>query len=364
VDLVAASRFRGEGGVGDFGPFRRLLSSVSTRAAGLCFPRRLRAVSDPMSGFFLVRTAALDLDRLQPEGFKILLEILVRTPDLRTSEVPFEFGTRHAGESKAGPREAARYLVQLWRLRLAEVTTRVGRFGLVGATGLAVNTVALAVLADVVGVYYVLAAVLATQVSTLWNFAFTELWVFADREHRRRGVRRMAMFFVVNNAALGLRIPVLVGLTAGLGLHYVASNLVSLGLVFVLRFTVADLWIWAKADELAKEGAGHNYDLHGLVTVASEVRLPELERFRVGGLAEEPDIRVRLGRVSANGNGRVGTAIRYCEGPGGLGFGLTIEMGETIEATASPLVGRSPHVLYTNVVEPCCAGCSSSAASP
>jgi hypothetical protein len=81
--------------------------------------------------------------------------------------------------------------------------------------------------------------------------------------------------------------------------------------------------------------------------VLSDARLPELERFRVGSLAAEPDIRVRLGRVAANGDG---PAIRYREGR--LGFGLSIQMGTPIEATASPLVGRSPHVLYTNVVEP------------
>ena len=59
-----------------------------------------------MSGYFLVRRDAVDLDSLQPQGFKILLEILVRTPGLRVSEVPFEFGERHAGETKASVREA------------------------------------------------------------------------------------------------------------------------------------------------------------------------------------------------------------------------------------------------------------------
>ncbi len=58
---------------------------------------------------------------------------------------------------------------------------------------------------------------------------------------------------------------------------------------------------------------------------------------------------MRLGRVASNGDG---PAIRYREGPG-LGFGLVDpHVGERIEVTASPLVGRSPHVLYTNVVEP------------
>ena len=64
------------------------------------FPVRLRNGSDPMTGFFALRTASIDLVGLQPRGFKILLEILAREP-LAVTEVPFDFGERAAGESKA-----------------------------------------------------------------------------------------------------------------------------------------------------------------------------------------------------------------------------------------------------------------------
>jgi dolichol-phosphate mannosyltransferase len=141
-------------------------------------------------------------------------------------------------------------------------------------------------------------------------------------------------------------------LTSGLGIHYAVSNVISLLVLTLVRYGLADTWIWAKASPPEVQTSGpYSYDIHGIISVSSEVRLPELERFRVGGLASEPDIRVRLGRVSANDNG-VGSAVRYSEGPGGLGFGLVIHAGRQIEATASRLVGRSPHVLYTNVVEP------------
>ena len=100
-DLVVASRFCVGGDKGAFGRLRSALSRVSTRAAMLLFPKSLWHVSDPMSGCFLVRREAVDLDRLRPRGFKILLEILVRTPGLSVSEVPFGFGERHAGETKA-----------------------------------------------------------------------------------------------------------------------------------------------------------------------------------------------------------------------------------------------------------------------
>ena len=347
LDVVVASRYSAQGDTGTFGWARAMASRSTTTAARLLFPRRLRSVTDPMSGFFLVRRDALDLDRLRPRGFKILLELLVRHPDLRAAEVPFTFGERRFGRSKAGIREGVRYLSLLARLRFA-------RFGAVGLSGLVVNTAVLAFLTDFVGLFYVVSAIFATQVSTLWNFCFTEFWVFSDRAARRGRGSRMALFFLMNNAALALRGPLLIVLTSGLGIHYAVSNIISLASLTLLRFALADSWIWAKdKPRRSRAGGPYGYDIHGIISVMSDARLPELERFRVGQLAGDPDIRVRLGRISANGNGLGPTAIRYREGPGSLGFGVEIEVGGMpIEATASSLVGRSPHVLYTNVVEP------------
>jgi dolichol-phosphate mannosyltransferase len=340
LDLVVASRYCEQGESTGLGWARAMASRSSTTVARLLFPHRLRDVTDPMSGFFLVRRDAIAVDALRPRGFKILLEILVRHPALRVAEVWFAFGERRAGRSKATIREGVRYLSLLARLRFA-------RFGLVGVSGLVVNTLVLALLTDLAGLFYVVSAVIATQASTLWNFSFTELWVFSDRDHKRSRASRMALFFLMNNAALALRGPLLILLTSGFGIHYVVSNVISLVGLTLVRFALADTWIWAKARPAESPPGPYGYDIHGIVTVLSDARLPELERFRVGALAGEPDLRVRLGRVAANGDG---PAIRYREGR--LGFGLSIRLGAPIEATASPLVGRSPHVLYTNVVEP------------
>jgi dolichol-phosphate mannosyltransferase len=341
LDLVVASRYCGGGDSSGLGWARAMASRSTTSAARMLFPHRLRNVSDPMSGFFLVRRDAVDPDVLRPRGFKVLLDLLVRNPDLRTGEVSFTFGERHAGRSKATIREGLRYLSLLARLRFA-------RFGIVGATGLVVNTVLLAVLTDVVGLYYVVSAVIATQGSTLWNFCLTELWVFSDRDNRRSAGARMGLFFLMNNAALAVRGPLLVLLTSGFGIHYVVSNVLSLLVLTLVRFALADTWIWAKRPPGEVGASPQGYDVHGIVTVASDVRLPELERFRVGELIGEPDIRVRVGDVSNNGD----ASIHYREGPGRFGFAVTVAFGDQIEATASRLLRRSPHVLYTNVVEP------------
>ena len=84
LDLVVDSRKIGDGrSDGLSSGYRHTISGVSTLAAKTLFPHRLSRLSDPMSGFFAVRLAALDIDNLRPTGFKILLEIAVRQPHLR-----------------------------------------------------------------------------------------------------------------------------------------------------------------------------------------------------------------------------------------------------------------------------------------
>jgi len=73
-------------GLGSSG--RVFASSYATRLVKDLFPRRLAMVSDPLSGLFAFRRASVNLDRLRPAGFKVLLEILVRNPGARVPRWP------------------------------------------------------------------------------------------------------------------------------------------------------------------------------------------------------------------------------------------------------------------------------------
>jgi dolichol-phosphate mannosyltransferase len=356
VDLVVATRYGSDGDAGSLRRVRRTVSRSTTAAARLLFPL-VRRFSDPMSGFFLVRRDALDLDSLRPRGFKVLLEILIKTPGLQASEVAFRFDRRRAGKSKASIQEGGRYLAQLLRLRLA-------RFGVVGASGLVVNTVLLAAFTELAGIHYVVSAILATQGSTLWNFSLTELWVFPDRHDRRSRVARLVLFLAMNNVALALRSPILVVLTSELGVYYLASNLISLVALTLIRFGLSDRWIWARVKTGEDPPESYSYDIHGIVSVDSSVRLPELERFRIDEPLDDASIRVRVGRLGPRANGaspgpggpdggrRSIPRIYYDEGLGVFSFGTAIEVADRVDVVVTPLLRWSPHVLYTNVVEP------------
>jgi dolichol-phosphate mannosyltransferase len=353
VDLVVASRFCQDGHAERFGAGRLMLSHASTWLAQRLFGRELRDVTDPMSGFFLVRRSGLTLDSMQPQGFKILLEILVRARRLRVAEVPFDFGVRHSGESKASAVEGARYLSQLWNLRFRALGARLGRFGVVGISGLAVNTLLLALFADVIGIWYVAGAILATQGSTVWNFLLSEHWVFRNREHAMGPLARVTTFFAMNNLALLLRIPLLFALVSGLGANHLVANVVSLLVLSLVRFGLADTYIWARKTDVPT----FEYSLHGIITIVSDTKLPELERFMVDGGIADPTIRVRTQRIKSRGVGAEEldggrTRLHYAEWTRGAGFATEIELGPRVDIAVSPLLRRSPHVLYTNVVEP------------
>lgn len=119
-DLVVATRYA-PGGDGDgLGTsYRHAVSRAAKRFATGLFGDPVARMTDPLSGFFAVRLAALDLDRVDPIGYKILLELAVRCRLTRFAEVPFAFAARHAGESKSTVREGLRFLRHLATLRAA-----------------------------------------------------------------------------------------------------------------------------------------------------------------------------------------------------------------------------------------------------
>ena len=116
AEVVVASRYAPQGSLPQWNAFRHLLSQVAIRMTWPLQPPGLR-VRDPMSGYFLLRRPVIEGVTLQPQGFKILLEILVRGKIGTIVEVPFSFGRRHAGESKASLRIGLEYLALLFRLR-------------------------------------------------------------------------------------------------------------------------------------------------------------------------------------------------------------------------------------------------------
>jgi len=108
ADVVIGSRYIPGGGTGDWPLSRELMSRFACLLA-----RGLTPVRDVTSGFFLIRRELTRHVTISAGGFKICLELLIRSAPALVVEVPYVFRTRTAGESKMNLREAMGYLAQL-----------------------------------------------------------------------------------------------------------------------------------------------------------------------------------------------------------------------------------------------------------
>lgn len=348
ADMVAGSRTADLAGPRGLGFWRALTSQILTLMARTVFPRLLKNASDPLTGLFLLRRRAVQLDRLRPDGFKILLEILVRSPHLHVSELFFDFAPRQSGESKADLHEGFRFFRHLLRLRLTAYP-EFTRFLIAGTLGLIGNNLVLVLLTELWGITYLISAAGAAELFILLNFCLIETWIFS---RRRQGSvqRRFLRFFLMNQLFLfGLRLPIIYYLVS-LGLaHYIVANLLSILADSLLRYILSEQWIWTSR-LLARPRRFFHYNIHGLVTIESQVSLPELAYFSTMDPLPFTDLRLLVDRHGTPTC--VPGAICYDEKVGRFGFGLAIMPGDCTEVIVSPALAKSPYVLYKSILEP------------
>lgn len=241
TDLVVASRYLDEGDAeGLAGRMRRAVSTASTLVTKSMFPRRLHGVSDPMTGYFLVDRAAVDFAVLKPQGFKILLELLVRG-ELRVSEIPMRFAERRAGNSKASLRQGTQFMGHLWRLRFGKMST----FALIGLFGALLNLAIMWALTSW-GVGYLWAAIIGAEITIIGNFLLQERFVFGDMRGDAQPLwRRFAASFTFNNIEAALRLPVLAFLVENWHLSSVFALAITLFVAFFLRYLFHALIVYA-----------------------------------------------------------------------------------------------------------------------
>ena len=251
ADLAVASRHVGGGGVSDWSALRRGLSRGAQLLGLLVLPSVVGRVSDPMSGYFMVRRAAIAGVPMSPLGYKILLEVLARGRVRTVSEIGYVFRERLAGESKVSPSLYLDYLRHLVRLRLATLPARFPRFAAVGLTGVAVDMSLLFLLSDPRALGWGLTGskVLAAEAAMVNNFVWNDSWTFRDVAQKLGGGRARLKRFVRFNliCAMGLALSVLaLRLQVDvLGMDRYIANGVAIALVTAWNFWMNKAFSWA-----------------------------------------------------------------------------------------------------------------------
>lgn len=208
ADIAIGSRYVAGGSVGQWDERRHAMSRLATKfAIWLCKVR----VQDPMSGFFAIRRSMFEtaLPKLNPKGFKILLDLLVHVPSwTNVKEIPFTFGARLHGESKLSRRVQLEFIEYLYDVTLGHYIPLVFvKYCIVGTIGIVVNLAAYMFFSflfrengELALIGFRISVLTAIEVAIVFNFLLNNIWTFAHAQ--LKGANMMLGFLKYNVACL------------------------------------------------------------------------------------------------------------------------------------------------------------------
>lgn len=194
-DIAVASRYIKGGKIQGWSLKRKIISKFATLIAkkGLGIDTK-----DPMSGFFAFKRNIIKGLNIDAIGYKILLEILVKTRDVNIKEIPYTFQDREFGSSKLSIKTVFDYYRSVWKLyrygkplekqekrSSVKFLYKAGRFYTVGTSGFIVNyMISLLFAGGVSDLWYLHANVIGIIASITTNFILNKIWTFEDRDFR------------------------------------------------------------------------------------------------------------------------------------------------------------------------------------
>jgi len=242
ADLVIGSRYVKGGRIEGWNLYIKILSKGATLLA-----RVFVNTKDPMSGFFMIKREFVMSKEINPKGFKILLELLIKLNCRKIVEVPITFTNRTVGKSKAGAKEIIYYLQNLIKYLpyKKEVILQFFKFAFVGLIGTIVNVSIMYTLTEYLGVYYVISAFFAFCIAVTVNFIFNKVWTFREKIQDRI-IKEYNIFFLVSLSALSVNLLFLYIFTEFLGIYYIISQIIAIGISLMINFIGNKIWTFQK----------------------------------------------------------------------------------------------------------------------
>ena len=249
ADVAVASRFAAGASTEEWGnPEREKLSGFANMLA-----RRMTGVelSDPMSGFFLMRseTARELAPKLSGIGFKILLDVLATSDKpLKVKEFPIRFAARRSGESKLDRAIVFDFLAGLYDKSFGRIVpTRFAMFGTVGALGVLVHMAVLYLLLIAAGAAFTLGQAIATFAAMSFNFWLNNFLTYRDRRLKSACEVLRGWVSFIAACSVGAFANVAVATTLhDRGVYAAVAALVGIGIGSVWNYALSSRFVWGR----------------------------------------------------------------------------------------------------------------------
>jgi dolichol-phosphate mannosyltransferase len=254
--IVVASRYIAGGAIKGWTYKREILSKGAAKLAihGL----KVRNIRDPMSGFFVFPRYMIENIRIDTKGYKLLLEMLVKSNNIRVKEIPYTFTDRKFGESKLDMNVIFDYTRAIWHLyrygqksKRTEVYgkeenrksvlffSKAGRFSTVGASGLLLNYLISSVLSNgiLAKLWYLNATIIGISLSITSNFLLNKAWTFEDKDFSaHHTLKQYGMFVGISSIGAGLQLALVYILVEFSRLEYGISLIIAVAIASASNF--------------------------------------------------------------------------------------------------------------------------------
>jgi dolichol-phosphate mannosyltransferase len=246
ADFTIGSRFV-KGGSSPYFNFYRKTNALISKLMAMPLTR----VKDPMAGFFAFRKNLIkEIDNLNPLGFKIGLEIIVKTTPEKITEIPITFEERFGGESKLNLKEQINFLIHLHRLYQYKYTkfTQMTSFAFIGSLGMVLDLSMVYICYKYLNIPYRFSRVSGFIFALSLNFILNRKITFPDAKHDRI-INQYISFFAVCLLGMSVNWSISVFLYDVLPFfnkHYLFAAFIGIMGGFLLNFTGSRLYVFRK----------------------------------------------------------------------------------------------------------------------
>jgi dolichol-phosphate mannosyltransferase len=242
VDFTIGSRYAKGGEIEGWNFKRKIMSKGATFLA-----RFFTSVRDPMTGFFIIKKECIKDKTINPKGFKILLELILKADYKKIKEIPIKFTNRIKGKSKADASEIFLYLKNLFGYKkyIRKGLKEFFKFAFVGLIGTFINIAILYLLTEGFGIYYLFSAVISFLVAMTNNFFWNKIWTFKEKINSSLG-KKYVKFSLISVVALIVNLFFLYLFTDILGIYYLLSQVLAIGIALIINFLGNKSWTFRK----------------------------------------------------------------------------------------------------------------------